>query len=262
MPLRQISTVPPCRPLPPMAAPTMARGRSSDAVAPGGEATAAVRMYATECRGVAAGSELVAEFDDCDAIYFVVSGWMVLKRILEDGRQQVLDFVLPGSFVGDPTGRSRYATFSIEALTDAEVAVVPQRRLPDLLRSVPSLTMDLLQSVHGSLANAYDSLTDVGRRTAREAVASFLYRMDRRIRQAMGSQSDGTVAFPLTQAMVADALGLTAEHVCRMLRALKTQGIVSLDRQGLRISDRERLADLAGIMPEFEDDEPALRLAS
>ena len=137
MPLRQISTVPPCRPLPPMEP----RGRASGTAFPGADRSAAVRMYATECRSVAAGTELVAEFDDCDAIYFVVSGWMILKRILEDGRQQVLDFVLPGSFVGDPTARSRFAAFSIEALTDAEVAVVPQRRLPDLLRTVPSLTM-------------------------------------------------------------------------------------------------------------------------
>ncbi len=254
MPMRVAIAEPPCRPLPQNPAARSQRipqrpdagNRPSDI---------AVRAAASEIRKVSAGVEIVSEFDDCDALFCVLSGWMILKRILEDGRQQLLDVALPGMFVGDPTGRCRSFGYSVAALTDAEYAVLPKRRIPELLRASPSLTSAVLDAAYDALNSAYDSLTDIGRRTALEAIASYLYRTERRIRRAIGCRSDGSVEFPLTQSMIADTLGLTPEHVCRMLRKLKDDGVLQLNRAGLHFLDRERLADLAGVMPEFEDDD-------
>ncbi|MEX2453495.1 MAG: Crp/Fnr family transcriptional regulator [Rhodospirillaceae bacterium] len=198
-----------------------------------------------------AGTELVSEFENCAHVFVVLRGWMALKRILEDGRQQILDFALPGAFVGDPTGRARMLSYSIEAVTDSEVAVIPLSRLPDLLRRAPSVALTLMQSMQDSLANAYDSLTDVGRRSAREAVANFLFRMDGRIRAAIGERADGSLEFPLTQENIGDALGLTAVHVCRTLRTLGREGVVCAGRKGLMVHDRDRLAEIAGVEPVF-----------
>jgi CRP/FNR family transcriptional regulator len=254
MPLRAAIAEPPCSPLPQN---PVARSQRIHRV-PGKEdrpAAIAVRAAASEIRKVSAGVEVVSEFDDCEAVFCVLSGWMVLKRILEDGRQQVLDFALPGRFIGDPTARCSSFGYSVAALTDAEYAVLPKRRIPELLRASPSLISAVLDAAYDALNSAYDSLTDIGRRTALEAVASYLYRTERRIRRAVGARPDGSVDFPFTQSMIADALGLTPEHVCRMLRKLKADGVLQLNRTGLHVRDRDRLADLAGVMPEFEDDD-------
>lgn len=248
-----IAVEPPCRPLSPaFFRRDVAATPASPAKLPNPE-MAALHFYATDRRSVAAGTDLVSEFETCTNLYFVLDGWMALKRILEDGRQQILDFVLPGAFVGDPTGRTRAMSYSVEALTDAEVAVIPLGRLPDLMRKVPAVAMTLLGSAHASLDNAYDSVTDIGRRSAREAVANFLLRMDRRIRVASGSRADGSVDFPLTQENIGDALGLTAVHVCRTLRAMAKEGVVSAGRKGLVVHDRERLAEIAGAEPDYDD---------
>ena len=261
MPVRQISAEAPCRPVVPM--PVSRDGESNVVDLDFGvqPELAAARMYATDRRLVPAGVDLISEYDESDSIYIVLKGWMALKRILEDGRQQILDFVLPGSIVGDPTGATSFMTYSIEAITDTEVAVIPQSRLPELLGAAPTLAIALLQSAHRALANAYDSLTDIGRRSAREAVASFLLRMERRIRKAGGEREDGSLDFPLTQENIGDALGLTAVHVCRTLRTLSKDGIVCAGRKGLVVMDRDALAEIAGADAGLDDESIPLRYA-
>lgn len=252
MPLHQLYATPPCRP----AIPAALRGNID--VGPSGSASAldaglaAALFFAADRRRVAAGTELVSEFETCSHLYVVVDGWMAMKRILEDGRQQILDFVLPGDVIGDATGQSQALKFSVEALTDAEVICVPASRVPELLQRIPSLAPALLQAMQRALSRAYDGLTDIGRRSAREAVSSFLLRMEERIRAAVGERPDGSVEFPLTQENIGDALGLTAVHVCRTLRALSKEGIVSACRKGLAVSDHDRLAEIAGLDMEFD----------
>ena len=260
MSLRQISVEPPCRPLNPVPFPGTRRAETVGHAFPLHPECAAAQLYATDRRTVAAGVDLVSEFDTCDSVFIVLSGWMALKRILEDGRQQILDFVLPGSIVGNPTGAA-VMSHSIEALTDTEVAVIPQSRIPEMMSAAPSAAMALLTSAQRALANAYDSLTDIGRRSAREAVASFLLRMERRIRDACGERADGSLEFPLTQENIGDALGLTAVHVCRTLRALSKEGVVCAGRKGLVVRDRAALAEIAGAEPEFGEEALPARYA-
>ncbi len=260
MPYSQISVEPPCRPLSPVALRRTVGAERSVSAFPAKEILPEAQTFASERRTVVAGADLVSEFDACSSLFIVIDGWFALKRILEDGRQQILDFVLPGGVIGDPSGRTRVMSYSVTALTDSAVAVIPQSRLPELFRKSPATAMALMQSAHDALSHAYDSLTDVGRRSAREAVASFLLRMDRRIRNAVGARADGSVEFPLTQENVGDALGLTAVHICRTLRALSKEGVVTACRKGLDVADPERLADIAGAEPDW-DEEDAPRYA-
>jgi CRP/FNR family transcriptional regulator len=255
MPYSQISVEPPCRPLSPVALRRSVSIERSVSPIPATGAFAEAQAFASERRTVAAGADLVSEFDSCNSLFIVLEGWFALKRILEDGRQQILDFVLPGGVIGDPSGRTRVMGHSVTALTDSAVAAIPQSRLPELFRKSPATAMSLMHGAHNALSRAYDSLTDVGRRSAREAVASFLLRMERRIRNDVGVRADGSLEFPLTQENIGDALGLTAVHVCRTLRALSKEGVVSACRKGLVVSDAERLADIAGAEPEWDEEE-------
>ena len=217
------------------------------------------RQHAADRRFVPAGTELFGEGETSDYLYVVLDGWLFMHRILEDGRRQILDFTLPGSVLGYRAHPSTPFTFTAEAITNSEVALIPISRVSELLRGGSDCAMTLLDAANDALLGAFDTLTDVGRRTAREAVAHFLLRMDRRIRRATTTNDDEPIPFPLTQEHIGDALGLTSVHVCRTLRALRADGLIEIGRGRLTVEDRESLADEAGaFFPEHRD----TRLAS
>lgn len=197
-------------------------------------------------RFIAAGAELFAEGETSDNLYIVLDGWLMSYRILEDGRRQILDFALPGTVLGYRSHPETPFAATVEAITDAEVAIIPLSRISALLYRRSDCAITLLEAANRALIEAFDTLTDVGRRTAREAIAHFLLRMDRRVRQIPGNETRDSIPFPLTQEHIGDALGLTAVHVCRTLRTLRADGLIEPGRGHLLIRHKEALAEEAG----------------
>ncbi len=97
---------------------------------------------------------------------------------------------------------------------------------------------------------AYQHLTSVGRRTARERVANLLLELFVRVRQSAPEASGDAIRLLLTQEHLGDALGLTSVHVNRTLRALREDGVLAIKRGALSILDPDRLAEEAG----FDDE--------
>lgn len=205
------------------------------------------RRHASCIRHVPGGTALFAEGETSDNLFVVLNGWLLQQRILEDGRRQILDFALPGSVLGYRCRPDVPFTFSAEAVTNCEVAFIPLDLLRRLLRNGVESAVILLETANEALLGAFDTITDIGRRTAREAVAHFLLRMERRIRQNAKPSMDGTIPFPLCQEHIGDALGLTAVHVCRTLGKLRKSGLVELKRNRLCIMDMEALEEEAGV---------------
>lgn len=205
---------------------------------------------ASELRRIAAGGELAYEGNLSAKLFVVRSGWMLRQDILDDGRRQILEFLLPEDLLAEAP--SRRAASSVEAITESEIAIMPLASFGAEPESA------LIEAMRRSLENAYDSLTDAGRRSSLEAVAHFLFRMERRARNVLGVRADGAVEFPLTQEHIGDAVGMTSVHVCRMMRSLIRDGVIETGRNHLRILDRPRLADIACLSPESKD-QAALR---
>jgi CRP-like cAMP-binding protein len=204
------------------------------------------RALAAERRVVAANHEVYAEGEQADDVYVVLEGWAVLSQILEDGRRQILDFALPGAILGFAGAAEASMRHSAEALTELKVAVLPRGRLGEVFVREPRLAMRFAEAMAGMLESAYESLTDAGRRTAREAVAHLLLRLARRLQASPSRPTGAALHLPLTLEDIGDALGLTAVHVCRTLRGLREDGIVTFHKGQLRIQSTGRLAVAAG----------------
>ncbi len=76
----------------------------------------------------------------------------------------------------------------------------------------------------------------LGRKTAREKIASYLAILARRARLSRGgagAKPSGTLSFdlPMTRETIADYLGLTIETVSRQFTALRKDGIIILEGQ-------------------------------
>ncbi len=197
-------------------------------------------------RFVPAGAELYCEGDEGGDLYVVVEGWIMQYQILSDGRRQILDFALPGTILGFVSPSDPTLTHTTESLTGTTVAVIPRDRLSDLCRTNPNFSVHLISVAAESLNLAFESITDIGRRSAREAVAHLLLRLFARIRAQCPRDTEASVMIPLTQEHIGDALGLTAVHVCRTLRKLRQDGVLSLSNGMLTVLDLDRLREISG----------------
>lgn len=55
----------------------------------------------------------------------------------------------------------------------------------------------------------------------------------------------------MTQAELADALGLTAIHLNRQMKTLRDEGLITYDRRAVKILDFLRLAQLGDFDPRY-----------
>ena len=63
--------------------------------------------------------------------------------------------------------------------------------------------------------------------------------------QAVGLADESSYHLPLTQELIADALGLSIQHVNRTLRQLREEGFLAIEGHAVQIRNVDGLAALA-----------------
>lgn len=206
--------------------------------------TAVLAEWQSAPRLVPRNRELVSEGRRYDGVLVLIEGTALRYSVLKDGRRQVLNIVLPGDFIGFPGCFFETALYSITALSDTRVSAVPFARLFGLFEQQPRLAAAIFWLFACEAAMSAEHLVAVGRRSALERVAHFLLELLSRL-QAIGRADEHSYQMPLTQELLADALGLTAQHVNRTLRQLREDGLVGIDGSTVVIKDFAALAALA-----------------
>jgi CRP/FNR family transcriptional regulator, anaerobic regulatory protein len=187
-------------------------------------------------------------------LYTVLSGWAFRYKMLPDGRRQILNYVLPGDFVGLQGAVLNAMEHSVEALTDMVLCIFPRDRLWELHRGHPTLAFDLTWLSAREEQILDEHLLSVGRRTAIERIAYLLLHLFTRAKQ-LGLTERNAVPFPLTQQHVADTLGMSLVHTNKTFQRLRRSGTVRWDRNELEILDAAELGRIA----QYDAAERALR---
>jgi len=167
---------------------------------------------------------LAAEGDDAACFFTVTSGSVKLYKMLADGRQQIVGFLFPGDFIGLAV-RDTYA-YSVEAIGPTTACRFERRKFEDLLERFPDMAFRLRERASDELAIAQEQMLSLGRKSAKERLASFLMQLSRRA-ESLG-RATNPIALPMTRADMADYLGLTVETVSRTFSRLKIEGIITL----------------------------------
>ena len=192
------------------------------------------------CKNSSAGGRLTAvDTGAFDVILF--------ERKTTDGRRQILEFGMPGSILGFVPTIDSTLTHNAESLISSTIAVIPRKRLSYLCVSDPDLSLHLLSMSAESLNQAFEKITDMGRRTAREALAHLFFRLYTRIQARYVHGDQTSVMVPITQEHIGDACGLTTAHVCRTLRELREDEILYFRYGVLDVLDIDRLREVSGV---------------
>lgn len=206
-----------------------------------------------------AGRDLVHQGETDQPAYILAQGWACSYKLLPDGSRQVIDFQIPGDFLGLRSLLFRSADYNVEPVTRIEASEI---RITDLLNAFadsPRLATAVLWAVSRDEAILVEHLVGLGRRNAAERTAHFLLELAARLKLVGLGTREG-YACPLSQYLLADALGLSAVHVNRVLRELREAGLVTFQKGEVQFDDFERLVALADFDRSYLDhDGPLLR---
>ncbi len=193
---------------------------------------------------VPAGGVLARSGQPCRSAYSVTGGMLRLVRMLPDARRQVVEFMLPGDFIG--LSEAQFYRYNIEAVVPSTACVFDMDEIRRLRERFPKLEHKMLERACISLDDAQDAMLMLARLSPLERLAGFLLRLRRRYREN-GIPGDA-IELPMGRSDIADHLGLTIETVSRSFTRLRGQALIALpDPQRVEILDIDALAELAHV---------------
>ncbi len=198
--------------------------------------------------------QMVVMEGEPDVFGNVLSGLLVEKKSLPDGREQIVSLLFPSDFHGNP--RTAKADTTIHAIANTELCLFERQSFERLSTEIPTLQRALLDRSLASLQHARDWMLLLGQKSASERVATFLLRIAERQAELdchhhSNALSDGDVIeIPITRAQIAAYVGLTIETVSRRLTALRDAQIIDLEgSRTVRLINIMQLRAAAGTPP-------------
>ena len=188
------------------------------------------------------GEQLLFEGDPAKYAFNVTAGTLKLYKLLADGRCQVTGFLFPGDFLGI-ANREIYVA-SAEAIVATSLCRFRKDQLDEMLRRFPHMEQRLMTMAADELAAAQDQMLLLGRKTAKEKIATFLLRLvDKAVQRG---EPESPLFVPMSRADMGDYLGLTTETVSRCFTQLKTTRVITLRGGGyIELHDRAALEALS-----------------
>ncbi len=203
------------------------------------------RLISERQRQYAPGEDILREGDHAPDCHVVLSGLASRYKLLPDGGRQIMAFLVPGDLCDAEIFILKEMDHSVVAMSPTTVALISGDQMRDLLSNKGNVAQALWWGTLTDLAVLREWVVNHGRRDAHEQIAHLLYEMLVRYRM-VEKTTDETLEFPLTQADLADATGLTPMHVSRMLQKLREEKLITLKNKTLTILDPERLREIAG----------------
>jgi len=196
-------------------------------------------------RHYVARQDLIREGDEPGPMFVVLDGWVCRYKILPSGVRQIMAFLMPGDACDLHIKLLAEMDHGIQAISNASVATIGRDAMEAMMIAHPNIgrAMYSAQLVDEGIMRAW--IVSMGRRSSLERVAHLMCELYLRARN-IGLADNGDFAMPLSQVVLADALGMTPVHINRVLKELRIAGALALQRNRATILDPVKLVQIAG----------------
>jgi CRP-like cAMP-binding protein len=174
-------------------------------------------------------------------VLLICEGWALRFAQLPNGKRQVLSVVLPGEIANATSLFDDAFDFSVLAVTDVRYCYLEADDVRSKIQLDPAAMKCWAQLVAAEHRMTEQLLVDLGQRTAHERIAAFIVRMKDRMSGGIG---EAIFSFPLRQQQLAEMLGLTPVHVCRVLSEFRKNGYCDISDGAARIFDIDELRQI------------------
>jgi CRP-like cAMP-binding protein len=195
-------------------------------------------------------NDIVLEGTPPDHCTLILSGFACRYKLLPDGGRQIHAFKIPGDVPDLYTFILGFTDHAIGALTSCDVAAISHHDLEQITRMFPKITRALWRESLIDAAIAREWLTGLGRRDAYARVAHLICEQYHRMK-AVGLAQKDMLEFPVRQAEIADALGLSTVHVNRTMKSLSRDRLISYRNQSITILNWQALQTVGQFDPAY-----------
>jgi CRP-like cAMP-binding protein len=190
-------------------------------------------------------TDLIREGDQPGPVFVVLEGWALRYKVLPNGSRQVTAFLMPGDACDLHIGMLAQMDHSIQTVTESRVATISRGEMDRMMHNHSGIAraMYIAQLIDEATLRAW--IVSMGRRSSIERVAHLMCELYLRAR-SIGLVEKTEFALPVSQIVLADALGMTPVHINRVLKELRLAGAMKLRRGSLLVMDPSKLVHIAG----------------
>lgn len=215
-----------------------------------GDDRAALSRLKHSVADVPAGWYLIREGTPSTDCCLLVSGFACRHKLTAAGGRQIVSFHLNGDLLDVQHLLLETADHNVQAISNATVAWISKAQLKELAWQRPAIGQALWRDSLIDASIYREWVLNVGRRDARSRIAHLLCEIATRCSVA-GVAEVEAFKLPMTQEQIADATGLTAVHVNRMLMLLGEQGAIRRKGRQVEIRNWEQLRRIADFDPAY-----------
>lgn len=223
---------------------------------------AAIERATARPRHYAAKQDMIREGDRPGPVFVVLDDWACRYKILPNGSRQIMAFLLPGDACDLHVGMLSAMDHSLQAITEAKVALIPGEEMAAMLDDHPTVAKAMYKSQLIDEGTLRSWIVSMGRRSSIERVAHLMCELYiRSVEREPNDDGYAQTALPISQVIFADALGMTPVHINRVLRELRESGAMSFSRGYLHVLDPVKLVQIAGFDENYLHRRRGLRTA-
>lgn len=192
--------------------------------------------------------------------YIIEKGWAIRYLELADGSRQIVNFLLPGDIFDLQVFVSETADHSVQIVSDVTAHKVRPKDFASLFVQTSALSLALWWSSVQEEAILREQIVRNGRRSAKKRIVHMLLELQRRLEISMPSHGNTTNRqFPISQQILADALGLTSVHTNRVLRQLRHDDLISTSNRLIVLQDVKALTEMIDYDSDYLDVDQQMR---
>jgi CRP-like cAMP-binding protein len=206
---------------------------------------AALRALSTHVKEFPEGAVFVREGERATHCCVILSGFAYRAKVAENGKRQILSFHAAGDM---PDLQGLYLDrmdHDLATLSRARVGFITHRSLHQLIETRPSIMQALWRETLVDAAIFRAWIVSLGTRTAAGRMAHLIAELRQRL-TSIGLAADDEFEFPITQSKLAEALGLSAVHVNRVLQSFRAEGVLDIQKNSVKLRDIAKLVEIGG----------------
>ena len=195
-------------------------------------------------RRIRARRDIVREGENPAFVNLILDGWAIRHKMLEDGRRQIMAFLIPGDLCDLNVFILKEMDHSIGALTDLTIAQIPRETFEEIEKGHPRLAQALNWDLLVQLAIQREWTINLGQRSAIERIAHLICELFARLK-TVGLCVEGSCQLPITQTDLSEATGITSVHVNRILQELRGEKLIEWKGREIHVPDMDALKSVA-----------------
>jgi CRP-like cAMP-binding protein len=216
-----------------------------------------IRALPIAVRDFPAGREVVRDGQRATECCLIVEGFCIRSKTIADGKRQILSIHIPGEIPDLMSLFLHVMDHDLSTLTACRLGFINHEILRQLHRRRPNVAEMFWRDTLIDASMFREWIVNVGQRAAPARLAHVMAELRERLR-VIGRVDGNSFEMPLTQEEIGEALGTTGVHVNRVIRQLREDGIVELQRGRVTVLDEARFLELADFDDRYLHQSPAL----